>query len=196
VAPLARRVGVEIRVGLTTLLGRDEHPGEVAGWGPVPADVARTMVMAQRAAEWRFAITDATGQLLLAGITRRRPSHPAAAGGLPPCRGGIVELHVPAALLMQLATDLDFPSTWAGIVADLATQYTRYTQHGWRGLETQDPTARFAGAALRRHVQIRDRSCVHPGCRASAQGADLDHTRDHTLGGATTEENSGPASHH
>jgi hypothetical protein len=43
-----RRVGVELRVALSTLLGRDRHPGEVAGWGPVTAEVARTIVVASR----------------------------------------------------------------------------------------------------------------------------------------------------
>lgn len=105
-APLARRVGVEVRVGLSTPLGHDQHPGDVPGWGPVPAEVARTMVAAHRGAQWRYAITDATGGLVLAGITRRRPHHPApAVGELPPCRGGIVELQVPATLLNELATD-------------------------------------------------------------------------------------------
>ncbi len=157
------------------------------------------MVTAQRAAPWRFAITDATGQLLLAGITRRRSHHPApehTPSQLPPCRGGIVELQLPATLLIELATDPDACGPWTGVVADIAAQYTRYAQDGWRGLDAQDPTARFAGAALRRHVQIRDRSCVHPGCRTSAHSADLDHTRDHTLGGTTTEANSGPLCRH
>jgi hypothetical protein len=74
----ARRVGVELRVGLSTLLGRDRHPGEVAGWGPVTAEVARSVMVAQRAAEWRYALTDPAGQLLLAvspaaDPTARRP---------------------------------------------------------------------------------------------------------------------------
>ncbi|MDQ2883543.1 MAG: DUF222 domain-containing protein, partial [Actinomycetota bacterium] len=41
-----RRVGVELRVGLSTLLGRDRYPGEIAGWGPVTAEVARTLATA------------------------------------------------------------------------------------------------------------------------------------------------------
>ncbi len=194
--PDAPKVGVEVRVKLTTLLGRDEHPGEVAGWGPVPAEVARTMVAAQRAAQWRFAITDTTGQLMLAGITRHRPPTTAPPGELPPCRGGIVELQLPATLLTELATDSDACGLWAAVIADLAVQYTRYIQGGCRGLDAQDTTARFAGAALRRHVQIRDRSCVYPGCRASAHSADLDHTVDHTDGGPTTSNNSGPLCRH
>ncbi|HEY6424275.1 MAG TPA: hypothetical protein VIY28_13700 [Pseudonocardiaceae bacterium] len=197
----ARRVGVELRVGLSTLLGRDRHPGEVAGWGPVTAEVARALVVAQRAAEWRYAVTDPAGQLLLAGITRRRPQAPAPEGGLPPCRGGIVELHVPAALLTELAAHLDACGEWARVVADIAAQYTQYAQCGWRGPTVQDPTAqdptaRFAGAVLRRHVQVRDRSCVYPGCRGTARSADLDHTVDHAHGGPTTEGNAGPVCRH
>ncbi len=69
-APPARRVGVELRVALSTLLGYDRYPGEVAGWGPVTAEVARTLVIAQRGTQWRFAITDPAGQLLLAGVKR------------------------------------------------------------------------------------------------------------------------------
>jgi hypothetical protein len=190
----ARRVGVELRVALSTLLGRDRYPGEIAGWGPVTAEVARTLVIAQRAAEWRFALTDVAGRLLLAGITRRRPTGPeSTAGELPPCRSGIVELHVPGALLTELAADLDACGEWAGVVADIAAQYAL---GGGRERTAQEPTARFAGAVLRRHVQIRDRSCVYPGCRATARSADLDHTVDHGHGGATTSANSGPLCRH
>ncbi|MGB9278787.1 MAG: hypothetical protein WCB57_01670 [Pseudonocardiaceae bacterium] len=194
----SRRVGVEVRVALSTLLGRDRHPGEVAGWGAVTAEVARTLVIAQRAAEWRFALTDSAGQLLLAGITRRRPHRVASegtVGELPPCRGGIVELQISAALLTELAAAPDACGEWAAVVADLATQYTRHTHRGG-GPSAQDPTARFAGAMLRRHVQIRDRFCVHPGCRATARSSDLDHTVDHGHGGRTTGGNSGPLCRH
>jgi hypothetical protein len=198
-AVLVRRVGVEVRVGLSTLLGRDRHPGEVAGWGPVTAEVAHTLVAAQRSAEWRYALTDWTGQLVLAGITRRRP-HPTTPGspdrGVAPCRGGIVELHLPAAQLTELAADLGACGQWAAVVADLATQYTRYPESGRQGLTGQDPAARFAGAVLRRHVQVRDRACVYPGCRAPARSADLDHTVDHAYGGVTIEANSGPLCRH
>ncbi|HSZ28468.1 MAG TPA: hypothetical protein VK784_01770, partial [Pseudonocardiaceae bacterium] len=87
------RVGVELRVGLSTLLGRDRHPGEIPGWGPVTAETARIIVATQRTGEWRYAITDSEGQLILAGITRRRPvipagtGYPAAGEGLAPARG-------------------------------------------------------------------------------------------------------------
>lgn len=60
-------------MGLSTLLGRDRHPGEVSGWGPVTAEIARTIVVAQRGAEWRYAITDSGGQLLLPGSPAAEP---------------------------------------------------------------------------------------------------------------------------
>ena len=188
------RVGVEVRVGLSTLLGRDRHPGEIPGWGPVIAETARTIVAAPRTGEWRYAITDPEGQLIMARITRRRPAI-SEGTGLPAAlgRGGIVELHIPAALLTELAAHPDACGEWAAVIADLAAQYAADRTQGARG---QDPAARFAGAVLRRHVQIRDRVCVHPGCRCSARHADLDHTVDHTYGGGTTEANSGPLCRH
>ncbi|MGH3829854.1 MAG: DUF222 domain-containing protein [Pseudonocardiaceae bacterium] len=213
----AERVGVELRVGLSTLLGRDQHPGEIPGWGPVTAETARTIVAAQRTGEWRYAITDPEGQLILAGITRRRPAIPegeALASG----RGGIVELHIPAALLTELATHphtREADGEWTTVIADLAAQHatartpdtpgtqdipgtqdTPGTHQDTPGAPGQDPAARFAGAALRRDVQIRDRVCVHPGCRCPAHHADLDHTVDHVHGGVTAEANSGPLCRH
>ncbi|MGH4007825.1 MAG: DUF222 domain-containing protein [Pseudonocardiaceae bacterium] len=189
------RVGVELRVGLSTLLGRDRHPGEVPEWGPVTAETARTIVAAQRTGEWRYAVTDAEGQLVLAGITRRRPAIPAEEA-LAPGRGGIVELHIPGALLAELAAHLEACGEWAVVIADLAAQYTTDRTQDIPVAPGQDPAARFAGAVLRRHVQIRDRVCVHPGCRCPARHADLDHTVDYVHGGATAEINSGPVCRH
>lgn len=151
---------------------------------------------AQRTGEWRYAITDAEGQLILAGITCRRPAIPegsrssAAGEGLAPGRGGTVELHIPAALLAELAAHPDACGEWAAVIADLAAQYAT------QGAPKQDPAARFAGAVLRRYIQIRDRVCVHPGCRCPARHADLDHTVDYAYGGITTEINSGPVCRH
>ena len=68
-----RPVGIEVRVALSTLLGRDEQPGEIPGLGLLPASAARARVALQRRAQWRFAVTDADGHLVSEGITRRRP---------------------------------------------------------------------------------------------------------------------------
>ena len=178
--------GVEVRVGLTTLLGRDDHPGEVPGWGPVLADVARALVGRQRRAEWRFAITDREGHLLLAGVTRRRPGR----GTGRQSRGGVVEFHVPAAELPRLAAEAHRYPEWAGVIADVIGQYARRAELQ-AGLDAH-PDRRFARAALRRHVQVRDRTCVAPCCGRPAVKADADHTRDHSHGGATVAGNTGP----
>ena len=112
-------------VGLSTLLGHDQHPGEVAGLGPVPAGHAREVVARQRRAEWRYAITDREGRLLFDGITRRRPFDLTFAG--PP--GGIVELHIPAESLPGLVAETvgsleRTVAAWTTVVADIARQYT------------------------------------------------------------------------
>jgi len=73
-APVYRRGVVELTVPLATLLGLSDGPGELAGWGPVVADVARQVADAQReTATWRFSVLDAEGRLVQHGITRRRP---------------------------------------------------------------------------------------------------------------------------
>jgi len=69
------RGSVDIRVDLETLAGLKEHPGDLAGYGPVIADIARRVSEHQQHAQWRFSVTDpATGRPLLSGTTRRRPT--------------------------------------------------------------------------------------------------------------------------
>src|SRR5882672_3411197 len=74
------------------------------------------------------------------------------------------------------------------VIADIAGQYARR--------DTVDldahPTNRFASRALRRHVEIRDRTCVAPGCGRPARKTDLDHTLDHSCGGWTVTGNQEP----
>jgi len=107
-----RGTGVELRVGLGTLLGLDDQPGEVAGWGPVPASVARDLAATQRRSEWRFAIVDEQGRLSFDGTTRHRPTGPR--NGPAEKRGGIVELQVPLSLLGDAALAREHPA-WAGL---------------------------------------------------------------------------------
>jgi hypothetical protein len=155
---------------LATLLGRDDRPGEIPGLGPVTAETARTAVAAQRrGAEWRYAIVDDQGYLLLAGVTCRRPAPGRGRDVEPgPVRGGIVELHLPVALLTELAADPAACGQWAAVIADLAAQHARRKQL----LAALDatPAARFARGPLARHIQVRDRCCCHPGCTRPAAG--------------------------
>jgi hypothetical protein len=70
-AAQGRRPHIQVTVPLSTLIGIDDHPGELTGYGPIPASVARRI-----AADgvWRRLLTDpATGRLLDYGITRYTP---------------------------------------------------------------------------------------------------------------------------
>ncbi|WP_285711121.1 HNH endonuclease signature motif containing protein, partial [Microtetraspora sp. NBRC 16547] len=59
-----------------------------------------------------------------------------------------------------------------------------------------DERRRFPTAGLRRRIEIRDRVCSHPGCRAPATRSELDHTRQYAHGGPTTEDNLAAACAH
>jgi hypothetical protein len=177
----ARR-GSHLRIGLGTLLGLDDAPGKIAGWGAIPASVARTIAAGQRRCEWRFAILDHDGHLVFDGITRRRPTliEPATVdpapgpGGRARARGGIVELHVPVTML----TD-----------PELANQHPQWPIE-------QDPAARFAGKRLRRRRQTLFQHCIFPACRRPATDCDLDHHHGYGHGGRTKEHNLGPGCKH
>jgi hypothetical protein len=66
---------VDIRVDLETLSRLADHPGELAGYGPVIADIARRVAETHPDAEWRYTVTDPdTGVPVAVGTTRRRPT--------------------------------------------------------------------------------------------------------------------------
>jgi hypothetical protein len=187
-----QRVGVEVRVALSTLLGLDEHPGELPGLGPIPAAHARAVVADQRRAEWRYAITDPDGRLLFDGLTRRRPTGLTTGG--PP--GGIVEIHIPATLLAELTRDdrvvEPAAARWAAVLADIAR---RYGERDRRDLDAH-PDDRLPRAALRRHTQVRDRTCIGVGCRRRPTRCDQDHTIEYQDGGATVAADLAPLCRH
>lgn len=67
---------VDIHVDLTTLAGLDDNPGELSGYGPVIADIARQVTERQTGAEWRYTITDPeTGMVIDNGITTKRSAN-------------------------------------------------------------------------------------------------------------------------
>ncbi len=66
-----RPVAVQVAVAASTLAGLDEAPGELTGYGPVTAQVARALA---GDATWRRILTDpATGTVLDVGATTYRP---------------------------------------------------------------------------------------------------------------------------
>ncbi len=68
-----RHVQIQVTVPVTTLLGARDLPGDLEGYGPIPADIAREMAADPRCT-WRRLLTDpATGQLLEMGRRRYKP---------------------------------------------------------------------------------------------------------------------------
>ncbi|MGH3864799.1 MAG: DUF222 domain-containing protein [Pseudonocardiaceae bacterium] len=197
--PTRAKAGVELRVRLSTLLGQDQYPAELAGWGPLHAELARDLAATLSGAQWRFALTDEHGQLIHCGTTRARPTNTPTRPG---ARQAIVELQVPVKALRSLAANPTALGQWASVVADL----TRHLDHHSPADTTSntpgenwyraDATRRAPGAALRRYLEIRDRYCTMIGCRAPAHNTDKDHTHDHAKGGPTTAANLGDACRH
>lgn len=67
------RPAVRVTVALSTLVGCDDEPGTLAGYGPIPASVARR-IAADETGTWRRLVTDPlTAQLLDYGRTTYRP---------------------------------------------------------------------------------------------------------------------------
>jgi hypothetical protein len=91
--------GLKLRVRLSTLLGHDKYPTELAGWEPVPAALARAQALAR--GQRRFVITDAHGQLLPNSTTHARP--PDRPTRTTSCRQ-VIEPQIPATTLHQLTS--------------------------------------------------------------------------------------------
>ncbi len=67
-----RHPQVQVVVALSTLLRFDEQPGELAGYGPIPADLARSMA-ADPTGTWTRLVTDDLGRLIDYGREKYRP---------------------------------------------------------------------------------------------------------------------------
>ncbi len=188
----------ELRAEVATLLGLNEHPAEIAGWDIVPAALARPMLASMRDAQWRWVVCDHDGHPIGTGITRRRPAP--SSGSAPPApvksagrgRSAIVELQVKADELPQLIA-AGRRLGWDGVLADISAQHATNASDD---AASDDPLRRHARTQLRRVVQVRDRCCTHPACRAPASRTDQDHAIDHAHGGATDEANLGCCCRH
>jgi hypothetical protein len=69
-----RRAVTDLRMDLTTMVGLNDDPAEIPGWGPVLADIARKVAL-QAKSRWRATVTDPeTGQPVAVVTTKRRPT--------------------------------------------------------------------------------------------------------------------------
>ena len=138
--PRAGRADIAVVCTLTTLLGLTDHPAEVPGLGPVPADIARELAADGR---WRLLITDpATGQVAATGSRTYTPT--AALARLirarePSCR-------MPGCNRQAINCDLDHTIPWpaepGSVESNLGPLCRRHhnlkTHHGF-GLTSQQP---------------------------------------------------------
>ena len=69
-----RRGTIHLHVDLDTLAALAEHPGDLQGYGPVVADVARQVAAESAEMEWRFTVVDPPAGGQVSGVTRRRPT--------------------------------------------------------------------------------------------------------------------------
>lgn len=67
-----RRPAVQVSVALSTLLDWDEQPGELAGYGPICASLARAIAF-DPSGTWKRLVTDPLGRLIRCGTETYRP---------------------------------------------------------------------------------------------------------------------------
>ena len=65
---------VTITTSLASLAGMADEPGELHGFGPVIADIARQVTEQSHGNTWNFTVTDDEGRPVHTGTTRRRPT--------------------------------------------------------------------------------------------------------------------------
>lgn len=70
---VARPGIIELTIPLSTATGLSSEPADIAGYGPVVADIARQIAAARHDYQWRFSVTR-DGELVYNGLTSARPS--------------------------------------------------------------------------------------------------------------------------
>lgn len=172
-APARMQVQVQVTVPADTLLGLADAPGELAGYGPITADVARCLATH---GPWRRLVTHpTTGHLL------HRDQHTYPAGALPCPRTQPATGH-PLDPKQHDDRTPGHPNTWRRLLTDPVT--IRFLDYG--------RTRYRPPAALAAFVIARDRVCQFPGCNRHATRCDLDHRTPWNRGGTTCPHNLGP----
>jgi len=168
---------VHLTLPLATWLGGADRPGEVAGLGPVDAGTCRELagrLAAGPGAAWCLTLTDAGGRAAAHACARNGPGPPPGRARSPSADHGPPGPAVPAV-----------------VAAWLSSLELQWLERGDCGHQRQGSAYR-PGRALRHLIQVRHRTCAHPGCRRPAQDCDIDHTTPYDQGGRTCECNCAP----
>ncbi len=185
--------GVQMRIRMTTLLGLDRAPAEIAGWAPIHADYALDLMGLMSAAQWRYALTDDDGHLIGSGLIFTRPQ---GWGRRRIRHRGVVDILVPASLLRDLITgpldgidlvDPDQFRTWHPVLLALADR-----MRNPKALP-DDSNKRMPGHGLRRAIELDKPRCIGVGCGRPSRRCEIDHRHDHARGGRTVDANLEPA---
>jgi hypothetical protein len=199
---------LDVQVTLTTLVGWDEHPALIPGFGPVLADIARQAAFDPVAKPvWTWSIFDETGDLLHHGTTTHRPPRSATQSRFgtgktdeprctcpriePSARRGSIDLQLTPTTLAALVANP--PVGYEPLVADITAQATHDAEKNPPGTWTQTDangrlldhghTGRMPDAAEEAFIRTRDRTCRAPGCPVPATRTDIDHRIPHAAGG-------------
>jgi hypothetical protein len=194
---------VQVLVGAATVRGEDEAPAEIVGLGPVPASQARELVAGGTLR--RVVVHDRTGRLvavddrvhrpdLPAVDLPRQPAHPAAELGEPDPDApssedlawydGQLDRDTLYAHLQQPTDSAGAaPASGRGAPVHLVWSWSPEALRAALGRMDTEPvrhvdlhTDTYAvPARLKRHLVLRDRTCVFPGCPRPALRCDKDH---------------------
>ncbi len=149
------RFGVEVQVRLSTILGLDDHPGALAGHGPIHCGDGRDLVARLGGGQWRYALTDDHGRLITADLVRARPTGARARSWR---SHAIVELQIPAHLLAALLAfdpelhariDPDLLAAWLPVFVDIDRRARRTDIPTTPTTRTADLPARRCAATSR-----------------------------------------------
>jgi Domain of unknown function (DUF222) len=157
---------VNVTMPLATLLGGSHEPGEVPGYGLLPASDCRTLATAMTApgkTRWCLTLTGSYGQPLAHGCATATAGPPTTSGN----------------------GSGNGSSDWA-ITFTIRPLATTGCGHQRESASYRPPPS------LRHLITIRQRTCSFPGCRRPATRCDLDHTIAYHAGGRTCECNLAP----
>jgi len=68
------RSEVHLKADVATLAELSNTPGELGGYGAIIAEMARKTAKALVRGVWQYSVTDENGEVIVSGITRRRPT--------------------------------------------------------------------------------------------------------------------------
>ena len=164
------------------LLAGGDTPGEVVGFGVLPAESVRRLLDAtrRRRSTWAITVVDPQSGRPVAHV--RRNFRPGARRR--PGAGRLVELVVPRRALGLPVDEFDPRGLVPRALLRRLLEQAGSAPRDWCK-QSHRRSAHDATAPQQRFVRARDRRCCFPGCRRRAVACDIDHKVPHEQGGQT-----------